>query len=202
MAIALVFATLPVCRFFDKLNAFVRRREVARAGRLRALPARRWWQGLYLRYLDRHLSRRWGIYLACLLVFFVYGWMFVRGYAIYDAVHVKRGEVMQVAVRLVGANADLPASKAPTWGYLGAVSNYVFLYDPAARQPLILQWPARVRRWRPSRRPTGARLRQNPDCLYNSRFCRTDMALRNLASPPDSGSGGCPAPALSPRRHP
>lgn len=138
MAIALVVATLPLCWFIDKFNAGVRRREIARRDRLRALPQRRWWQALYLRFLERHVSRRWGIYLAYVLVIFVYAWAFVRGYAIYNAVHVKRGEVTQVAVRLVGSADDLPAGKSPTWGYLGAVSNYVFLYDPATRQPLIL----------------------------------------------------------------
>jgi hypothetical protein len=32
----------------------------------------------------------------------------------------------------------LPASKSPTWTYLGAVSNYVFVCDVATGQPLIL----------------------------------------------------------------
>lgn len=138
MAIALVVATLPLSWVFDRFNAWVRRREIARRDRLRALPRRHWWQALYLRYLDRRVHARWVLFVAYVLVFFVYGWMFVRGYAIYNAVLVKRGEVTQVAVRLVGANADLASSAAPTWGYLGAVSNYVFLYDPASRQPLVL----------------------------------------------------------------
>lgn len=138
MAIALVAATLPLCWLIDRFNAFTRFRESARRDRLLALPQRRWWHGLYLRYLNWHLGRVWGLYVAYVLVIFLYGWMFVRGYAIYNAVTIKRGDVAQVVVRLQGADADLPASHAQTWGYLGAVSNYVFLYDRDARQPLVL----------------------------------------------------------------
>lgn len=137
-AIALVVATLPGCWLVDRGNGFIRRREYARRERLLALLRRYWWQRLYLRYLDWHLGHLWGLYIAYVLVIFLYGWFFVRSYAIYNAVMIKRGEVTQVAVRLAGANVDLPASHADTWGYLGAVSNYVFLYDRDDRQPLIL----------------------------------------------------------------
>lgn len=138
VAIALVAATLPLCWFMDRFNAFARRRDFARRERLLALPRRRWWHALYLRYLNWHLGNLWGLYVAYVLVIFLYGWMFVRGYAIYHAVEIKRGNVAQVAVRLTGADADLLASHAPTWGYLGAVSNYVFLYDRDSRQPLVV----------------------------------------------------------------
>lgn len=138
LAIALVAATLPLCWLIDRFNAYTRRREAKRRDRLRALPRRNWVQRRYLRFLDWQLGQRWGVYFAYLFVIFVYGWLFVRGYATYNAVMIKRGAVTQVAVRLVGADADLPASGARTWGYLGAVSNYVFLYDRATRQPLIL----------------------------------------------------------------
>ena len=138
LAIALVLVTLPICWLLDKLYVWARRREFSRRTKLRALSRRHWWQALYLRYLDWHLSGHRGIRLVYVLVICLYGWTFVNSYAIYNAAMVKRGDVTQVAVRLVGAAADMPASKARTWGYLGAVSNYVFLYDPATRQPLIV----------------------------------------------------------------
>ncbi|MFT3792085.1 MAG: hypothetical protein QM741_13640 [Rudaea sp.] len=41
-------------------------------------------------------------------------------------------------VRLNGADADLAATKSTQWTWLGAVSNYVFVYDADAKRSLVL----------------------------------------------------------------
>lgn len=44
----------------------------------------------------------------------------------------------RVAIRMNGDASDLKATDPKGWGYLGAVSNYVFVYDPVAKRALIL----------------------------------------------------------------
>ncbi|MBS0382998.1 MAG: hypothetical protein JSR56_11255 [Proteobacteria bacterium] len=138
VAIVLVVITFPLCWFMDRLNVFFRRRDLARRDHLRALPQRDWRQALHLRYLDWHLDQLWGLQIAYLLVIFIYGWIFVGLYARHRVGEVKQGVATQVTVRFTGADTALAASHSPSWSYLGAVSNYVFLYDPAQRQPLVV----------------------------------------------------------------
>lgn len=138
VAIALVLLTLPLCWILDRINVYFRRRDAGRRDRLRALPQLNPYQRLYLRYLDWHLGQRWGLFGAYLIVVFLYGWVFVGIYARHNVDRVKRGDAVQVTVRFNGADADLAASHSQTWSYLGAVSSYVFLYDPAQRQPLVV----------------------------------------------------------------
>ncbi|WHZ18592.1 MAG: hypothetical protein OJF55_000741 [Rhodanobacteraceae bacterium] len=138
MAIALVAATLPLCWLMDLFSTRYHRRDAIRRDRLRALPGRGRWQALHLRYLDWYLDNLWIMHVGYLLVIFVYGWFFVGLYAKYRVNEVKRGGASPVAVRLTGAAADLTAGGTSTWSYLGAVSNYVFLYDHANRQPLVV----------------------------------------------------------------
>lgn len=138
VAIALVAVTFPLCWLMDRVNLRFRRRDQARRERLRALPRLHFAQALHLRYLDWHLGQRWGLYLAYLIVIFLYGWLFVGIYAKHRVAGVKAGEAPRVGVRFTGAHADLTASASSTWSYLGAVSNYVFVYDHAGREPLVL----------------------------------------------------------------
>lgn len=138
MAILMMLLTLPICWLMDRLNVFFRRRYEAEREKLRALRTRRWRQGLRLRYLNWQLGSLWPMRITYLVVIFGYSWMFVGTYATSNVIKVKRGAGTQVAVQLVGTDADLAAGGVPTWSYLGAVSNYVFVYDHVSRQPLIL----------------------------------------------------------------
>ena len=51
---------------------------------------------------------------------------------------MRHGDVPRVAIRLAGHAADLAATDPAGWGYLGAVSNYVFVYDPKAGRAMVL----------------------------------------------------------------
>lgn len=105
-----------------------------------ALPSLTLLQKLRLQWGRWNLSAasRWLPRIAYLIVVFFYGWLFVAIFASQRADAVKRGGGPQVALRMNGAPADLRASAGATWSYLGAVSNYVFVYDPAAKRALVL----------------------------------------------------------------
>jgi hypothetical protein len=78
-------------------------------------------------------TRRSRTQLSYVLVIAMNGWVFVGAYANLRANAIKRGEAAQVRVWIaVDAGelaAGLEAGKSPTWAYLGAVSNHVFVYD-------------------------------------------------------------------------
>ena len=137
-AIAMMLLTLPLCWLMDRVNARVRRRQAKRREALRALPSHTRWQRQRLRWLDWHLDQKWSLYVFYVLTIFIYGWVFVGLYARDRVADVKHGDVAQVAVRMAGATGDLQASTGTKWSYLGAVSNYVFVYDHVSRQPAIL----------------------------------------------------------------
>lgn len=138
VAIVLVLLTFPLCWLMDKVNARSRRRQAVQRDALRAMPGLSRWQGLRLRWLEWHLRQMWGLYVAYVLFVFVYGWVFVGVYARQQVGAVKRGEGTRVAARMNGAAEDLPASPGKAWTYLGAISNYVFVYDHVAGQALVL----------------------------------------------------------------
>lgn len=138
IALVLMLSTFVVCWLFDWINTRSRRRAWARIVRLRALSRRSWLQSLRLRVKEWHYDAVWLTQLLYLVVVVVYGWMFVGIYADHRAQAVRHGDVARVAVRMVGEGADLPATDARGWGYLGAVSNYVFVYDPASKRALVL----------------------------------------------------------------
>lgn len=138
MALVLLVSTLPLCWIFDWFTTRSRRRDARRQTRLRGLPRLAWWQKWHLRYLDWHLGSLGWTQLAYLVIVMLYGWGFVMIYAGYRIDVVKRGGVPRVAVHLVGESDALPAVDPKGWGYLGAVSNYVFVYDPAAGRALVL----------------------------------------------------------------
>lgn len=138
IALVLLVSTLPLCWLFDRLNTRSRRKSAARRDRLRGLAQLNWWQKLRLRFIDWHLGTvRWTLFFYALLVF-IYGWNFIVIYAGHRINAVKRGDVPRVAIHLVGQPGDLHAADPKGWGYLGAVSNYVFVYDPAAKRALVL----------------------------------------------------------------
>lgn len=138
VAIALVLVTFPLCWLMDRINVRSRRRQSARRDALLALPHLSRWQRLHLRWLDWHLGQMWGLYVGYLLVIFIYGSVFVGLYARQRAVEVRQGGAAKTLVRMNGAAADLRPSSGGAWTYLGAISNYVFVYDDAAKRAMIL----------------------------------------------------------------
>lgn len=140
VALVLVLSTFPLIWLFDRLNVRSRRRYRRTVDRLRARAQLTWWQRVRLRWLDWHLGSGNRLWLQAMYFFVIvlYGWNFVAIYAGFQADRARSGKASQVKVRLNGADTDLPASKSPTWTWLGAVSNYVFVYDAAAKRPLVL----------------------------------------------------------------
>ena len=138
MALVLLVSTLPLCWLIDRFNTRTRRKAFERGQRLRGLPRLSWWQKLRLRFIDWHLgSIRWTPFVYLLIVG-SYGWTFIMVYAGYRIDAVKHGQVPRVAIHLMGESGDLPAADPKGWGYLGAVSNYVFVYDPVDKRALVL----------------------------------------------------------------
>ena len=140
IALLLLLGTFPVIWLMDAVNVHLRRRQQRRVDSLRARPSRTWWQKLRLKQHEWSLALKHHVFLQFAYAFVVvtYGWTFVAFYADYRASQVREGDAAQVKLRLNGSDADLAASKSPTWTYLGAVSNYIFVYDTAAKRPLIL----------------------------------------------------------------
>lgn len=138
IAIALMLSTFPVCWLYDRINLRSRRRRQRTIEALRARPRRSRWSSFRLRFLTWHQSAHWPMQLTYLVVVVLYGWMFVGVYAHHRVDAVRHGDVPRVAVRLAGQTADLAATDPAGWGYLGAVSNYVFIYDPKAGRAMAL----------------------------------------------------------------
>jgi len=138
VALLLVLSTFPLCWLFDLYNARSRRKERATLTRLGALAQPSAWQRLRLAYLQWHAVRVWPLRLSYLLVIAVYGWAFVGLYARHRAETIRRGEAAEVRVWLNGEAAGLTAGESATWTYLGAVANYVFVYDRNEGRALIL----------------------------------------------------------------
>lgn len=140
IALLLVLGTFPVITAMDAINAWVRRRQQARLDGLSARSAPTRWQKFRMRLLAWSLRLKHHVFMQVMYAFVVvsYGWVFVSLYADARYRQTIGGDAAQVKIRLNGADTDLAASKSPTWTWLGAVSNYVFVYDAAARQPLIL----------------------------------------------------------------
>jgi len=136
VALLLLASTLPMCWIVDRVNTRSRRKHAAVLARLQALPERGPWQKIRMSFLAWRLREIWYTQLFYVLWVVVYGSMFVSFYAEFQARGVKRGEAMQVRVHL-GGEADGEVSRQ-TWSYLGAVSSYVFLYDPQSKRSLIL----------------------------------------------------------------
>jgi hypothetical protein len=136
VAILLVLTTFPMCWLFDRVNARNRRRNALRLERMRASPgtAARW-RMAYVHWRVHQRSLTYGMYV---LVIAVYGWTFVRLYANDQVRAVRRGDAPQVAVWVSDQADGLMAKSGRSWTYLGAIANYVFVYDPVERRSVIL----------------------------------------------------------------
>ena len=138
MALLLVLSTFPLCWIFDRINMARRRRERVRRDRLRAAMPLGTWKRWHLAYLDWRSTQKWTLRLGYLIIIVAYGWSFVAMYANYRADAVKRGETAQVRIWLNGDAAGLLPEQAKSWSYLGAVANYVFVYDASSHRSVVL----------------------------------------------------------------
>jgi hypothetical protein len=138
MALLLVATTFPLCWILDLFNARSRRRHARTLERLQATPAHSWWGHTIRKLLVWRVEKRWYTQIAYVVIILAYSWSFVSIYANYRAKAVKRGEAAQVAVWLTGDAAGFLPAQAKSWTYLGAVANYVFVYDPSSRRAVIL----------------------------------------------------------------
>jgi len=137
LALLLVVSTFPLCWVADKIS-LVRRLSRARrsAALLRDRPDSPWRR---VRLLMLRSPPRWFTGFAYVVIVVVYAWMFVNFYAGHRANAVRNGEAQQVSIWLGSDGSSLAAGGGSgTWTYLGAVSNYVFVYDHDAERSLIL----------------------------------------------------------------
>ncbi|MBA8883790.1 hypothetical protein [Dokdonella fugitiva] len=154
MALVLVLSTFPLCWLMDKVNARSRRKHLALIRELRALPTAGHWQAWRLRALEWRVGALWYTRLGYAAVVAAYGWTFVGLYAKARADALQRGEGARVEVWLNGEHDALPASSPAGWSYLGAVANYVFVYDRAGQRAVVLPVNA-IARMEPHALPSG-----------------------------------------------
>lgn len=140
MALVLVASTFPLCWLFDRVNMRGRRRRAATRARLRALPSLTRVQRARLGFLDwmQGHGRRWYSQASYLLIVLAYSWTFVAIYADYRADVVKHGAAPVVRVWMNGAADPLATAGEAPWTYLGAIGQYVFVYDHEAARAAIL----------------------------------------------------------------
>lgn len=137
MALLLVLSTFPLCWLVDRYNLYKRRRRLRQRTTLLQTPGDSIVKRARLYWLQS--TPRWFTAIAYVVITIVYGWLFVDAYAHHRAAAVKQGEALKVAVWLTGDASALSAGEGGRpWTYLGAVSNYVFVYDGAADRAVVL----------------------------------------------------------------
>lgn len=138
VALLLMVAAFVFLWLADKYNALKRREQIAKLAELRALPQRSWWQECLRRLLEWKVGALWFTQVMYVMILAAFGWWMVGWYAANRVDAVKRGDGARVAIHLVGEPGGLPTTDPKGWGYLGAVSSYVFVYDPIAGRALVL----------------------------------------------------------------
>jgi hypothetical protein len=139
MAIVLVLSTFPLCWLFDRINIRGRRRRAAEGERLKAMPSLTWWQQRRLAFIVGMNERRTYMRVMYVVIVVAYAWTFVSNYAGHRAEAVKRGEAPEVRIRSSGGDwIPTQAGGETPWLYLGAISQYVFVYDREARRSRIV----------------------------------------------------------------
>lgn len=138
MALALVLSTFPLCWLMDLYNARSRRRHMQQIEFLRGVRELGRWQRVRLRFLEWRVGELWYTQLSYIGVVVIYGWAFVGLYARYRSDAIRRGEGTPVEIWLNGESERLAAAESPTWTYLGAVANYVFVYDRGQQRAVVL----------------------------------------------------------------
>ncbi len=130
IAIVLVLSTFPLCWLFDRINIHGRRRRAAEGERLKALPKPSWWQQRRLAFIVGMNERRGYMRFLYVVIIVAYAWTFVSSYARHRAEGVRAGDALEVEVRMNdGAPLETPSGGRKPWLYLGAISQYVFVYD-------------------------------------------------------------------------
>jgi hypothetical protein len=138
MALVLVLSTFPLCWLFDKINLHGRRRRAAEGARLRASPDLSRWARGRLAFIDWMDGRRWYMQFVYVMVIVAYGWTFVGAYAGYRADAAKHGDAPEVRLWMNGTATPLAPSGEAPWTYLGAIAQYVFVYDRGNGRSAIL----------------------------------------------------------------
>lgn len=83
-------------------------------------------------------GRRWYSQVSYLMIVLAYSWTFVAIYADHRADVVKHGAAPVVRVWMNGSADALPTAGQAPWTYLGAIGQYVFVYDREAARAAIL----------------------------------------------------------------
>ena len=136
MALVLALSTFPLVWGIDLLNARRRRRDAVRREELLRRGPPRGWNRVRLRWYSRP---RWVPAFGYLVIVFFYGWLFVSKYAHFEAKDVRAGAAIQVRVALTTpAASPQGVDLSQPVVYLGAVTNYVFVYDPRSRHSAVL----------------------------------------------------------------
>ena len=138
MAIVLVLSTFPLCWLFDRINIRGRRRRAAEGERLKAAPSLNWWQRKRLAFIVGMNEQRGYMRFMYVVIIVAYAWTFVSSYAGHRAEAVKRGEGLEVEIRMNDGSALKTRGTAKPWLYLGAISQYVFVYDRDAGRASVL----------------------------------------------------------------
>lgn len=138
VALLLMVTAFLLCWVVDRYNTGKRREHLARLAELRAMPRRTWWQERLRRLLEWKTGALWFTQLMYVVFVAIYGWWLVGWYAADRVKAVERGDAAQVEIQMNGSAGLLRSSESTRWSYLGAVSNYVFVYDVAAKQAMIL----------------------------------------------------------------
>ena len=138
VALLLMVMAFLLCWIADWYNTRKRREHLAKLAELRALPRRSWWQERLQRLLEWKTGALWFTQLMYVVIVAIFGWWLVGWYAADRVEAIKHGDAAQVEIRMNGAVGMLRSSDSTRWSYLGAVSNYVFVYDVAAKQAMIL----------------------------------------------------------------
>ena len=136
MALLLALSTFPLVWGIDYMNARRRRHDAVRREELISRGPPKGWDRVRMRWYNRP---RWVAACGYLIILFFYGWLFVSKYAHFEAKDVRAGAATQVRVTLTAPMANpqgVDLSQAVV--YLGAVTNYVFVYDPRSRHSAVL----------------------------------------------------------------
>jgi hypothetical protein len=136
LALVLALSTFPLVWGIDRLNARRRRRDVGRREQLLSRGPPTGFDRMRLRWYTRP---RWVAACGYLIIVFFYGWLFVSKYAHFEAKDVRAGVAAQVRVALnTPAASPQSVDLSQPVVYLGAVTNYVFVYDPRSRHSAVL----------------------------------------------------------------
>ncbi len=138
MALALVLSTFPLCWLMDLYNSRSRRKHIEQIDFLRGVSELGAWQRMRLRFLEWRVGELWYTQLSYIAVVVIYGWAFVGLYARYRSDAIRSGGGTPVEVWLNGESAHLATGGGADWTYLGAVANYVFVYDKGEKRAVVL----------------------------------------------------------------